>query len=870
MSYQPIFNRFAKGAFSIDNSFIGIQAGSEAYLLEDELNELQWIQYEQKAQSNRSLLNSGILYNFPVINGTTNVLNNTINIKDRNTLLWSIKDYVPININGYTLRLCGTYRKDIKNAATNYNNILINLSSLQIISGSVNELIYLEVWFENINCTLNNKISLYGGQGNDFVQFSKDERINEETTQRIQLKWRIKTAQNKSDLSQIYPADSTDYKYTSAKLLPNEVYSFDDNLYVGKVPNKSKGNNIDGIYYAIPLFLIKRTPNNIQTQDISLVYPKCELFVYNIKNNNIIFGNNDNGIILENNSNDLYIKNKLNQLTNIFVKNISTGEVTCNSITTTNLVATNISSDNLSSKDFKIFSTDKSKFIQMTTGTDNLLNIKTTQNTLADINLNKINSNVIDSKEIRVLSSDNTTSMGFKSESNEIKVKKISNNNLVDLGASLYSEKLASQNFEIRDSSSTSKCLIKNNNGTVNFFKNSAATEYANITVGNIIIKGNATTIESETVTIADNIVVLNSNISSSTAPTENSGLEVNRGNAKASSLLWDESEDVWKAGLKGSEDIILLKSSPTIKTPTIDGLLTVKNSAQEKINLVTPSGSDCKIKINVLANTTIQSSIGYDGSSIGKKLWTITTNNVTNKIATINSNNLLCNNLGELSYIAIQGGASNSKPTAKGINVLYVGTNDRKIYYDTNINGSNQWLEVGRPSNLPDCDSNFAYDTKPSNFSDSQSKKLYYNGYIYANRVYNAVYNDYAEYFKKGDSDVEPGDVIMYGSDNKYIKSQGEYNNLVVGVFSDTYGHLLGGEGNDSDEKNYIPIGLSGRVNVKVVGDVKAGDLLVSSEIPGVAKASNKYLPGTVIGKALENHSGNDINRINMLIMNI
>ena len=60
----------------------------------------------------------------------------------------------------------------------------------------------------------------------------------------------------------------------------------------------------------------------------------------------------------------------------------------------------------------------------------------------------------------------------------------------------------------------------------------------------------------------------------------------------------------------------------------------------------------------------------------------------------------------------------------------------------------------------------------------------------------------------------------------------------------------------------------MAGRVRVKVIGNIKIGDLLVASEISGVAMASTNYVSGTVIGKALENYNGQDISRIWMLIM--
>jgi hypothetical protein len=139
--------------------------------------------------------------------------------------------------------------------------------------------------------------------------------------------------------------------------------------------------------------------------------------------------------------------------------------------------------------------------------------------------------------------------------------------------------------------------------------------------------------------------------------------------------------------------------------------------------------------------------------------------------------------------------------------------------------------------------------------------------------KVYNAVYSDYAEYFLK-DEDLEAGDVVCKNPNgNGYIKSPDAYNKLVVGVFSDEYSHCIGGD-KDKDvteqEAKYAPVGMVGRLKVKVWGKVEPGDLLVSSCIPGVAMAANRYIPGTVIGKSLKGHSGNTIDRLEMLILNM
>lgn len=151
-----------------------------------------------------------------------------------------------------------------------------------------------------------------------------------------------------------------------------------------------------------------------------------------------------------------------------------------------------------------------------------------------------------------------------------------------------------------------------------------------------------------------------------------------------------------------------------------------------------------------------------------------------------------------------------------------------------------------------------------------SGTNRLNYGGYFYATRVYNAYYNDYAEFFLKDES-CEPGDILMKNPNGQgYIKSTSSYNKGVVGVYSDQYAHCIGGDGQDDVEDRYAPIGLAGRVNIKVIGNIEVGDMLVSSDVPGVAMKASEFVMGTVIGKALENYSSQNIGLIEMLIVNL
>lgn len=68
---------------------------------------------------------------------------------------------------------------------------------------------------------------------------------------------------------------------------------------------------------------------------------------------------------------------------------------------------------------------------------------------------------------------------------------------------------------------------------------------------GNLRVQGETTTVESETMSVADNIIVLNSNVTGT--PSEDSGIEIERGTATNVSLRWDESSDRWQFTNNGS-----------------------------------------------------------------------------------------------------------------------------------------------------------------------------------------------------------------------------------------------------------------------------------------------------------------------------
>ena len=85
----------------------------------------------------------------------------------------------------------------------------------------------------------------------------------------------------------------------------------------------------------------------------------------------------------------------------------------------------------------------------------------------------------------------------------------------------------------------------------------------------------------------------------------------------------------------------------------------------------------------------------------------------------------------------------------------------------------------------------------------------------ITADKLYGAVWNDYAEWFEKENIEdiFEIGDICSW--DNHGVVLSSKNDPCVVGVVSNTYGHILGGVATDNMEdnnKNFVPIGLIGQ----------------------------------------------------------
>ena len=128
-----------------------------------------------------------------------------------------------------------------------------------------------------------------------------------------------------------------------------------------------------------------------------------------------------------------------------------------------------------------------------------------------------------------------------------------------------------------------------NNKGQLTIEPHGDGTNGHVIIAGNLTVQGTTTSINSNEVNIGDSIMKLNSDYNEN-SPSENAGLEINRGSQPNSLLIWDESNDRWtiKYANNGAQDFYtdgsiicnqLLKNGGGVVSGTIQNATNSENT---------------------------------------------------------------------------------------------------------------------------------------------------------------------------------------------------------------------------------------------------------------------------------------------------
>jgi hypothetical protein len=124
------------------------------------------------------------------------------------------------------------------------------------------------------------------------------------------------------------------------------------------------------------------------------------------------------------------------------------------------------------------------------------------------------------------------------------------------------------------------------------------------------------------------------------------------------------------------------------------------------------------------------------------------------------------------------------------------------------------------------------------------------------------ARYADLAEIYAT-DEQYEAGTVVKLGGSAEITQTTAHNDTEVFGVISTNPAYLM------NKDAEGLPVAMTGRCPVKVIGKVKKGDRLISSDIPGVAwaLADEAYDPRSIIGRALQDKEDGDAGVIEAVI---
>lgn len=127
------------------------------------------------------------------------------------------------------------------------------------------------------------------------------------------------------------------------------------------------------------------------------------------------------------------------------------------------------------------------------------------------------------------------------------------------------------------------------------------------------------------------------------------------------------------------------------------------------------------------------------------------------------------------------------------------------------------------------------------------------------------AQYADLAENYV-ADQDYPIGTVLIIGGQHEVSISNQSHCASIAGTVSNKPAYVMNA-GLEAD--HVVTVALIGRVPCRVVGDINKGDLLVASPTNGVATTLNPelWVPGCVVGKALENYSSPSEGVIEILV---
>lgn len=334
------------------------------------------------------------------------------------------------------------------------------------------------------------------------------------------------------------------------------------------------------------------------------------------------------------------------------------------------------------------------------------------------------------------------------------------------------------------------------------------------VVTGNLTISGTTTTVNTQTLSVADNIIDLNSDVTTG-APSQNAGIRVLRGDEASVQLRWNETSDKWEFTTDGTNYSVLGDASALPGNTTIAGNLTPTVTETYDLGSATYRFRDL-----YLAGSTIN----LGGTKISK--------DANGDVEIKDSSNNLKKVVAASAQIGTGSGASSIKQTNSSGKMKFTDGSDAATGIEiTDIvkAGTNGTGDIGQSNNKFGT----VYAT------------------TFSGEATTAKYADLAENYV-ADKAYDAGTVVEFGgAEEVTVAAPG--STRVAGVVSTAPGFLMNA---GLKGTNVVAVAFTGRVPCKVTGSVRKGDILVASG-NGHATVARDPKVGQIIGKALANFDG-------------
>ena len=324
-----------------------------------------------------------------------------------------------------------------------------------------------------------------------------------------------------------------------------------------------------------------------------------------------------------------------------------------------------------------------------------------------------------------------------------------------------------------------------------------------------------------------------------------------------------------------GGSELVNLNAEQTLDNKTLNdllltGTLTANSSTGSSgqylestgtgvqwSNIDTSSISNGTSNITVSENANVTVTVGDSLSATFSSTGLVLAGNLTvnGTTTTINSTTLTVD---DLNVVVASGAADGAAANGAGLTVD--GANASLTYSNTGDKWTiNKPLDAGTNSVALASITNNGTDGTGNIGSSANSFNT-----VFA-KATSAEYADLAEMYA-ADADYKPGTVLSIGGTAEVTESTEYADSAIAGVVSTNPAFKMN---KNLKATHPVTVALTGRVPCAVVGSIKKGDLLTSSDIAGAATRLHPedFVLGAVLGKSLENYNSDTPGIIEVLV---